>query len=180
MRYFFAIIPPENILKSLYRLSFGIEGAKWQEMDKLHITLRFIEKLEPVGLKTLVQYAKNISFPQFSLKLMDLGHFPHKKQPTSLWAGVDSSTELLDLQKMLEFSVCRKLGLSADSRRFHPHLTLARLKGVQAEDLVAYYTQNLPLGLPPFKVEKFCLMHSQLNSSGSRYSLAEEFPLLWN
>src|SRR3546814_11259022 len=45
-RLFVAIRPPSAIRKALLSIMGGVEGARWQSNDLLHLTLRFIGEVD--------------------------------------------------------------------------------------------------------------------------------------
>src|SRR3546814_1235738 len=45
-RLFVAIRPPSAIRKALLSIMGGVEGARWQSDDQLHLTLRFIGEVD--------------------------------------------------------------------------------------------------------------------------------------
>jgi len=100
------------------------------ETRNLHITLRFIGEVEE-GLAEEIkrQVLGELRFKRFRARLVGLGAFPGIYKPRVVWAGVgEGAEELSRLFKELESRLVR-LGLRPESRGFHPHVTLARIKG---------------------------------------------------
>ena len=81
------------------------------------------EKLEKLSVADALNA---IRAPAFVMELAGVGEFGGKI-PRALWAGVRANDALLHLQKKIETALLR-IGLSADERKFSPHITLARLK----------------------------------------------------
>ena len=69
------------------------------------------------------------SIEPFEIEVKGLGAFPSAKQPRVIWAGVTALNlkPLLDLQESIVNSLAR-IGHRPDDQRFHPHVTLGRIK----------------------------------------------------
>ena len=68
-------------------------------------------------------------FEPFELQLEGLGAFPSLARPRVLWAGV-TAPDLKPLLDLREAVVARRreAGYRPDDQRFHPHVTLGRIK----------------------------------------------------
>ena len=56
IRLFVAIRPPEPVIDQLLDLAGGVDGARWQDEEQLHLTLRFIGEVErPVAEDVLAE-----------------------------------------------------------------------------------------------------------------------------
>ena len=52
-RLFVALRPPEPVRDALFDLMGGVEGARWQSDDQLHLTLRFVGDIPPPDAEDL-------------------------------------------------------------------------------------------------------------------------------
>jgi 2'-5' RNA ligase len=93
-----------------------------------------------------------------------------------LWAGVTKSEPLSRLQMKVETTV-QRAGLSAEERKFSPHVTLARLKGASASRLQRYVCENAAFRTGPIVVERFVLFSSFLSSAGAIYTAEAYYDL---
>ena len=98
--------------------------------QSLHLTLKFIGNVAPalVGdLKSEISAVAGRS-RSISLRLGANGCFPGPRTPRVLWAGLDGDTQRLAvLASQLEGAIAR-LRIPDESRRFFPHITLARVR----------------------------------------------------
>src|SRR5687768_8609582 len=125
-RLFIAIRPPEEVRDRLVDAMEGIEGARWVDEENLHLTLRFIGEVEQPAANDLAAALARITWPSFALRIEGVGHFTRKGQATALWARVPASGPLEGLRQKIE-TACEAAGLGRETRRFTPHVTLARL-----------------------------------------------------
>lgn len=175
MRLFVALAIPDEVAASLWLLQGGVPGARWQKREQLHLTLRFIGEVEGHEAAALDEALGLIEVPPFDVHLKGVGSFGGKT-PRDLWAGADSSETLLHLQKKIE-SVCQRLGLAPDGRKFTPHVTLARLKSAPYAAVGDWLVQHSLYASSVFSVDCFCLYSSMLTSDGSIYRIEKEYPL---
>jgi 2'-5' RNA ligase len=107
--------------------------------------------------------------------LSGVGAFGQKK-PHAVWAGAAASPDLYALQAEIE-RICQRLGLSADPRKFTPHVTLARLKNTSPIDLAGYLSARGNFSTSPFRVSRFVLMSARESVGGGPYIVEEAWPL---
>ncbi len=105
--------------------------VRWIATPAIHLTLKFLGDADPAIIPRLTDAFRVASEfePALKLRLHGLGFFPDSKSPRILWCGVGGDTDaLLRIQQKVE-AACNSLGFPAENRRFHPHLTLGRVKG---------------------------------------------------
>jgi len=176
-RLFVGIFLPDSTLKGLEELCYGLEGAKWQAREKQHITLEFLGKVEGQMQNDIASCLSSIHATSFDAKVKGLGHFPLRKNPGVLWAGVEPSEELISFQSKIHNALKRIPGLKLEARKYHPHITLARIREVADKDVAQFYEANPLFSLPEFRVQEFVLVKSTLNESGSRYEALQNYAL---
>ena len=127
---FVALRPPEAIRDPLIDTMEGVEGARWQADEQLHLTLRFVGEVDRAQANDLASALEAVRAPRFALDLRSVGTFERKGRVGSLWAGVEESEPLNILQRRVE-RACRAAGLEPVTRKFVPQLlsSLADLKG---------------------------------------------------
>lgn len=169
MRMFFALKPdPQTCLdiehwrqRTLPPLERPVPASN------LHMTLVFLGEVEPRKLDSLLAESEQISAPNIHLRLDQLGYFP---RPQILWIGPgetpDSATQLVRALR----GACHHAGLALESRRFIPHITIARRCRIPP-----------PASAEPPAVEihfdSFCLFESVDGRSGVHYQAVSEWPL---
>lgn len=174
-RLFVGIRPPADIRDRLIDTMEAVEDARWQGEDQLHLTLRFIGEVDTPCANDLAAALARIEMPDFTLALDGVGHFERKGVPRAIWAGLSDSPELRRLRAKVE-RACQEAGLEPETRRFHPHVTLARL-GRSSGDIVEWTARNARLSSEPFPVEAFILFESELTRQGSVYRAVSRYPL---
>jgi 2'-5' RNA ligase len=168
-RLFVGIPMPELLAQQLVLLGGGIEGARWEGADKLHLTLRFLGDVDG-GMRAVLDDAlRTVRSEPFALTLRGCGHFPPRGEPRALWIGIEDSPALLDLQRRIE-AVVRDAGFEPDARNFAPHVTLARLRRANSKKLAGWLSSHALWDAPPFDVEAFTLFSSILGPGGSKYT----------
>lgn len=133
-RLFVALDLPEEMKHALVRLGGGVEGARWMAAETLHITLRFIGEVGRAEAAEIDAALAAIQAPAFTLKITGVGAYGEGRETRALWAGVERAEPLLHLQRKIE-RVLAAAGFEPDSRKFSPHITLARLKRARPEQV---------------------------------------------
>ncbi|GGD66184.1 RNA 2',3'-cyclic phosphodiesterase [Croceicoccus mobilis] len=174
-RLFVAIKPPEPVLDLLIDTMDGIDNARWQSDEQMHLTLRFVGEIDSPAANDLADALTQVRCEPFDLAIRGTGHFEKKGRTHTLWAGIAPSPALLALQKRVE-SACRSVGLPPETRSYAPHITLARLSG-SAGAVGPFLTKWGDLKSPPFTVSQFILFESTLSSHGAHYDPVMSFPL---
>lgn len=172
LRLFVGIALPPELKLRLSLLCSGVPEARWVDAGNFHLTLRFIGEVDE-GLASDIDAALlKIRARRFVLSLAGLGQFGTH----SLWVGVEKSAPLLHLQGKVE-SALQRLGLPAETRRYAPHVTLARLRPPLGPRLKAYMTEHSLFRTEPFPVDRFELVASYLTKSGAIYEDQAEYAL---
>lgn len=175
-RLFTALEIPRDAAMSLSLLRGGLPGARWIDVENYHLTLRFIGDVEGHVADEIANALDRVRRPSFSLALAGVGAFGQKK-PHSIWAGTAASPDLTALQGEIE-RICQRLGLSADPRKFTPHVTLARLRNTNPIDVAHYLSARGNFSTVPFRVGRFVLMSSRDSVGGGPYVIEEAWPLV--
>ncbi|MSQ83188.1 MAG: RNA 2',3'-cyclic phosphodiesterase [Myxococcales bacterium] len=174
MRLFIAVPVPEAQVDALWPLQDGVPAAQWTEPDDHHLTLVFIGELASDRHSALLAALAAVHFEEFSLTMGGLGHFPPRGQPKSLWAGLEKSEPLQRLQRKIE-RACMGLGLSVDSRKFSPHVTLARLRNSPPHRVAQWLGGHVGFASAPWTVNAFGLYGSRPLPQGAHYTLVHTF-----
>lgn len=175
IRLFAAIEIPESIRMQLSLLQGGIPGARWTPVENLHLTLRFIGEVDHAVARDIDDVLADIREPAFTLSLKGVGEFG-RKEGRALWAGVSNNEPLQHLAAKIE-SALQRMGLPAETRKYSPHVTLARLKDVPVGELQGFLSTHAMFKSPAFEVRQFALFSSQPSSKGSKYRIESVYPL---
>jgi len=152
----------------------GADAVRWIEPADYHITLRFYGDVSFAIADEIVAALGKIQARAFSLALKGIQVFSPKK-PRSLYAQVAAAAELLALQEKIEH-ISRRL-VPPETRKFTPHITLARLKQADEQSLAAWLAARGNFTAPPWPVKRFCLMSAKDSVGGGPYIIEESWPL---
>jgi 2'-5' RNA ligase len=152
-----------------------VAGLRWTEPDSWHITLQFLGNATPEQYACLLAQLGDVRSLPVPVELGSLGCFD---RTGVLFADITVTPALAALADgvMAATSGC---GFVAETRPFHPHITLARMKGQGRGAELRSLTsgmRNQPRFLP-FTAREFLLYESHLNAEGARYEVRGRFPL---
>lgn len=167
IRLFVALEIPQKVRAMLAAMQAGVPGARWMAPEQMHLTLRFIGEVDGAMATGIDDALSGIRAPGFEMELAGVGEFGGKK-PRALWAGVRANEALVHLQRKIE-SALQRLGLEAETRKFTPHVSLARLKETPRGHVMDFLTDHALFASGPLEVEQFVLFSSRLGSNGSIY-----------
>ena len=176
IRLFGALALPEEVRDRLAGLGGGVPGARWVEPEAMHLTLRFLGETGETRLDDLDAELARIGAPDFAVVLDGVGQFGSGRKTHTLWAGVERNEALAHLQAKVESAAVRA-GFPPESRKFTPHVTLARLRDAHPERLVRFLTGNGLFRSQPVPVTGFALYQSLPGRSGPVYRVLGEYPL---
>jgi 2'-5' RNA ligase len=184
MRTFIAIDLDHELKKNLSllinRLNKGSKGIKWVSEEGMHLTLKFLGEISQEKVQDVENILKKISsmHKPFPLKLKGTGFFPpEKKNPRVLWVGIEEEPNLRDLQDRLEREL-EKLAFPREKRKFHPHLTLGRVKTPsKLEQTLLEIEKQRESNFGEMTVKNVTFFQSSLKPSGARYTVLSEFEL---
>lgn len=174
-RLFTGLELPADVAFDLDLMKGGIFGARWIDRDSFHITLRFIGDIDDGLAREIAYELEGVEARPFSLRLKGVGVFGGNK-PHSLFAGVEENAELRRLQSIHE-RICQVLGLSAEGRKFTPHVTLARLKDPEPRVLHDFIASHNLYKSRVFEVPRFVLFSSRPSRGGGPYAVEESYLL---
>jgi 2'-5' RNA ligase len=133
-RTFIAVPVPEKVGEKLTRLqsllAAELEGVRWNTAA-FHVTLAFLGDVDDADLNRVCRAAADAAAAAgpFDLRVEGLGCFPDPKKARVLWVGLTGPglDALHALQKAVVAAV-RGAGVPPEDDRFHPHVTLGRVK----------------------------------------------------
>ncbi|PQO46124.1 RNA 2',3'-cyclic phosphodiesterase [Blastopirellula marina] len=162
--------------KLIKKLSVAGADVKWVESENLHITTNFLGDITGQDLVDIANKTIEIAerHPAFELEMFGTGAFPDVRNPRTLWIGAaQGAQQLIDLQEDLTESLAA-IGFPPDSRKkYHPHLTLGRLKRFsrKVEDLKGLLQENAELPMGQCSVKEVGIFASKLDRTGPKYTL---------
>ena len=174
-RLFVAIRPPAEVRASLIGLMEGVPGARWQDDDQMHLTLRFIGEVDTPLAEDVVASLAAVHHPRFEIAIDGVGHFGSRGRVNALWAGVRPHDQLAHLHRKVDQALVRA-GLEPERRAYLPHITLARF-GRDGGRLDGFLERHAGLSGPSFEVGHFALFESRLGQAGATYTIVERYGL---
>ena len=177
IRAFIAVVPPDEILNSMERFLSRLRPMadyKWVNRSQLHLTLRFLGEIAPEIFDGIKLKLDDVRMAPFRISLDHSGAFPNVSRAKVLWiSGETGSEELKNLAAQAE-QIAVSCGLAPESRKFSPHLTIARtrVEGNIPDDLIRAMKDT-----PVFswQCSEFVLMQSQLTPRGPIYTIVKKY-----
>ncbi|MDQ7081973.1 MAG: RNA 2',3'-cyclic phosphodiesterase [Aquificota bacterium] len=180
MRAFVGYFTTKGIYEHVEKLKEEAKGylkGKWIEPQNLHVTFQFlgdISQEQAVGvLKNLQRIAEK--YAPFKVQYRSLGVFPDRKRPRILWMGVSRGENKLKRIANEVAKLNRNAGVRVDSKPFHPHVTICRIKEVDRKKLGGLMNRYRGFNFGEEVVDRIALISSSLTSIGPIYSVVEEF-----
>ena len=159
IRLFVGLSIPEDVCERLALLGGGVPGARWEPSENYHVTLRFIGEVEIHQAEDIDAELSRLRMPAFDLNLGAIGHFGPADKARVLYVGVERSEMLQRLQTKVENAV-QRAGLPAETRKFVPHVTLARLSNAPMQRLQVFRERHNLFRAGPFPIGDFILYSS--------------------
>jgi 2'-5' RNA ligase len=188
VRSFIAIELPDELKEGLSQLQAQMilgkaSSVKWVDPSGIHLTLKFLGNIAVSRISAITRAMEEAArgLSSFQLKVTGLGGFPNLKRVQVAWVGIGGEVDKLgQLQQRIESNLA-PLGFAAESRRFTPHLTLARLRDraspEERERFGQLITDTKFEAAYTIKVDSINLMRSQLTREGAIYSRLSSFEL---
>jgi len=161
IRVFVAIDLPKELKKELRKLKIDIPDSRINWVDDFHLTLKFIGYIEKNDLKSIKEKLSRVKFKPFKLSFTDVGYFPTEKSPRVIWVGVEPHEEVIELQEKVD----DKLIKYKDDYKFHPHITLARIKSIKDKS----FLKKIKFVKGGFRIKSFKLIQSKLIKKETEY-----------
>ena len=179
LRLFVALRPPPAIRDRLFDLMDGIPGARWQDDEQLHLTLRFVGEVDERTAEDLAAALGSIHAPAPVVALAGVGRFGDRRRGGALWAGVAPHDALAALHRKVD-QACIRAGLPPEGRAYLPHVTVARLPRsiVGAPAVEAWLADTAGLASEPFTLPHLILYQSHLGRDGASYEPVMRWPLV--
>jgi 2'-5' RNA ligase len=174
-RLFTGLELPDAVIAELALMRGGVVGARWLESEDYHITLRFIGDIDAAVARDIDETLIEIRRPRALVRFEGLSWFGGDK-PRAIVAKVKPEPALMDLQAEQERRL-RRIGVEPETRKYTPHVTLARLRGVGQTSVANYLASRGALFAESFIAERFVLLSAREGSGGGPYVVEAAYPL---
>ena len=174
----------KELARSLDRLAAKRWPARWEPVEKLHLTLSFLGWVKEDKLEAILGCVENgvQTISPFTIRLGKLGVFPNTLQPRIVWLGIKGDQPALVRLRRLVAENLITAGFSDEKRPWNPHLTIGRMKkesSFRSKKELGRQLQKLELS--EFEastlVDRIVIYRSILKPSGSKYVRLSEIPL---
>jgi RNA 2',3'-cyclic 3'-phosphodiesterase len=184
IRSFIAIHPPADVMERVARfqreLKSSIPGAgvRWTHPDQIHLTLRFLGDVAVAQLPDVEAALRRACAPfaPMTVRAEGAGCFPDTRRPRVLWVGLKEYHDHLQRLHAAIEQETQAWGEHED-RKFHPHLTLGRIKQPDrrlADALANLVFHSRDQAFGEWQAAGVALMQSDLASSGPHYTKLAE------
>ena len=174
-RLFTGLELPESVAGAVALARGGVPGARWIQPEDYHITLRFLGEVDARTAHEIVETLNDVRRSAIPVRFDGLGWFGGDK-PRALVAHVKADPAIVGLQAEHERRL-RRIGLPPETRKFKPHVTLARLRGVGPAAVADFLSSRGRLEVEAFTAERFVLYSSKEGGGGGPYVVEAAYPL---
>ncbi|MBU1627339.1 RNA 2',3'-cyclic phosphodiesterase [bacterium] len=178
IRCFCAVDISEDVKDRITDFRSQIKGnfdrVSWTKPAGMHITMKFLGEQEESGIDEISRALSEVckSIYRFKIEFKALGFFPGPRKPRVVWVGVKSGEkELVNLNKLVEDKLSL-FKIPKESRDFHPHITLGRIKqrrpgedDIYKEMLLKYQDESFGFCI----ADRLCFLQSILKREGAEY-----------
>lgn len=162
MRLFIGLALPPAVKRQIRATQHGIRDARWQNSNQLHLTLNFIGHVPEDQADALIELVSTFQFTPFELQLTGAGRFGSR----SVWLGAEPEAPVAELHHRFREQLAAQ-GWPTESRRFRPHVTVARLG--RSSDCDSYLETQRDFRSLTFTVSEAVLFSSTQGAQGSHY-----------
>jgi 2'-5' RNA ligase len=151
---------------------------RWTEPANWHITLKFLGETPPADLERVLAALSGVAVGHapFDLALGAFGGFPNLRAPRVLFFdAVTGAAPCAALARDVDEALFDATALPRETRRFHAHATVARVKERLSDDVVRRLVLVPALTDAVTRVDGFALVESRLWRTGAEYSVVKQF-----
>lgn len=174
MRLFIAFDIPDEIKSHFLELQkqLSTDSARLVFPSDFHLTLKFLGEVPENKVEKIKEFLSKIKFDSFAAKLDGTGVFPSEQRINVFWAGIGPADKITAVQKAIDYAL---KDIFPPDTRFHPHITLARVKLVKDKPAFKQLLAKIKIEPKEFKIESFKLIKSILTKQGAVYEDIAEF-----
>lgn len=172
-----------TVIEKLY--SEG-DDIKWVPKENLHLSIKFLgdtDELEIPAIESALARAV-LKLKSFNITTDDINTFGKISRPKVIYCAIKECPPLEELKNIIEYEL-EKIGFERDTKKFTPHITMARIKSTSnlyhVENMMAHKPKKnngKPLKstkdngkqlMPPITMEvlKVRLMISEISGAGA-------------
>ena len=159
--------------------SDACRAVRWTHEDRLHLTVRFLGEVPDADVANVsTAVTKGLADVRpFAMHVVSVGCFPPDGRVRIVWVGLrEDSGELVKLAKSLDGEFAA-LGFPSESRPFHPHVTIGRVKEDRSGGDLRGAIEARAIDEVVQPVDRVVLMSSVLARGGPTYSVVSAHPI---
>ena len=174
VRTFIALEAPDSFRDIAVKLQNELTKFKcrisWTKKAGMHLTLKFLGDIDANQIDAIAEMLEKTAsgFSPFEVKLGSPGAFGGKN-PRVLWLGLLAPSTLGELAVAIDKAM-HGLGFPLENRKFHPHLTLGRVKDDAGTSELLQFLKSYELEEASFTAGEVILFKSELKPSGAVYT----------
>lgn len=191
MRLFLALDLPDDVKRRLSarcdERKASLPKARWVRPETLHLTLAFLGGVDEALVPEIDQALGPVfaARPAFTARLGGVGAFPPRGKARVLWTEFEAVRPAdFDLAGLHGAAESALAGIGAgdeplyrpESRRFHPHVTLARCRDPWPHWALSKWAEGFGDAALTFPVSRGTLFESHLTPAGARYRAVSTYP----
>ncbi len=170
MRTFIAVEIPAGIREQVITLIDEQRKktlpVKWVPFENLHITVKFLGEIDEDMKEKIAGVLQDVCqrHRKFEVGFSGIGCFPDPGRPRVVWIGIDTGADQLSALAHDIDELLAPFGFKKE-KRFHPHLTIGRIKKPCRIDGILH----TEFTTEPFLVQRLILFKSTLTPQGALY-----------
>lgn len=185
MRLFVALNLPDDVrarieAELIEPLRSVTSGVRWVRPEMLHVTLAFLGERSDAEAREASRVVGELAVGRapLNVSLRGLGAFPSVSKPRVVWLGLDDPSAVRQLHRAFERERAR-LGVPAEGRAYHPHVTLGRVPG-ESPSLRDALAPGLPVHdfQADVALTSVDLMRSDALPAGMHYTVVTSAPFV--
>jgi RNA 2',3'-cyclic 3'-phosphodiesterase len=150
--------------------------VSWVDPSRMHVTLKFLGDIRAELVPAIGdRLARALEGRRaFEVEAAGVGAFPSPERPRVLWAGLRDGGAVGEVARATEGAMV-DLGLPAEERAFHAHVTLGRVK--EAPSPADFLADLREASFGKSFIHDVVLYQSTLNPKGPEYRALLRVPL---
>ena len=176
IRSFIALPVPEEVTHHLARLHLTVPPRagkiRWVKAEAMHLTCSFLGDIEAGQVESIgdAMAGAVAGIAPFITSLDGIGAFPNFRRPRVVWVGfADGHEETVELKARLDDAL-ESLGFEPERRRFHPHLTIGRVKEGGDRGVLEHAAADWVIPFENWVSDELILFQSVLSRNGPTYT----------
>lgn len=161
----------------------GVDNIRWNAHSELLLSFCSLGELSPSTLMMLKPVLRDVAskFPRLNLEIKGFAGLPNMIQPRYIYAGIEGpDAGFLSSIALQVDQATRPFTPHRDSKEFHAHILLGRLK-TENEQFRVSLGRALKLAdqpsMGPWQIDHLELLCSQASEAGIGYTVMDQAPL---